>query len=187
MKKITLTLIMICCIACQPNKKPVSTDNQWSPLWNGQDLSGWNSYLGTPYNLEMDSVGNKIKPFGIDNDPLEVVKIVKTDEGNAIRISGVVWGMIYTEQAFKNYHLKLKVKWGEDMHSPREHGPRDSGLLYHGFGNQEPILHTLGCVHRSYKYRKVIWAIIGLSERLRLMFRVYFLMKITIYSKKTPI
>jgi hypothetical protein len=134
LKKIISILIIICIVGCQPNKKQIAPENEWSPLWNGQDLSGWNSYLGTPYNLEMDSVGNKIKPFGIDNDPLEVIKIVKTDEGNAIRISGVAWGMIYTEQAFKNYHLKLKVKWGEDMHSPREHGPRDSGLLYHGFG-----------------------------------------------------
>lgn len=26
------------------------------------------------------------------------------------------------------------MKWGEDMHAPREKGPRDSGLLYNGFG-----------------------------------------------------
>jgi len=101
MKKITLIQTMICTIACQPNKKTIDLDNQWSSLWNGQDMKGWNSYLGTPYNLEIDSIGNKIKPFGIDNDPLEVIKIVKTDEGNAIRISVVACGMIYTEQAFK--------------------------------------------------------------------------------------
>ena len=137
-KKIIFILIVSCILACQPNKKQVSSENEWTPIWNGQDFSGWHSYLGTPYDMETDSIGHKITPFGVDNDPLEVIKIVETDEGNAIRISGVAWGMIYTEKEFKNYHLKLKVKWGEDMHSPRANGPRDSGLLYHGFGEPGP-------------------------------------------------
>jgi len=84
--------------------------------------------------MKTDSLGNTLEPFGIDNDPLDVITVVPTDEGNAIRISGVAWGMIYTENEFKNYHLKLKVKWGEDKHPPRENRRRDSGLLYHGFG-----------------------------------------------------
>ena len=134
MKKITFILIVSFLLACQPNKKHVSKENEWTPIWNGQDLTGWHSFLGTPFQLEIDSLGNKIEPFGIDNDPLEVIKIVETDQGNAIRISGLAWGMIYTEKEFKNYHLKLKVKWGEAMYIPRENGPRDSGLLYHGFG-----------------------------------------------------
>ena len=59
---------------------------------------------------------------------------MEINQGNAIRISSVAWGMNYTEKEFQNYHLKLKVKWGEGMHSPREKGPRDNGLLYHGNG-----------------------------------------------------
>lgn len=134
MKKSILVLIVFSIFSCQTNKKKDVIDNEWTSIWNGYDLTGWHSYLGTPYNLKKDSIGNTIEPFGIDHDPLEVIKIVDTDQGNAIRISGVVWGMIYTEKEFKNYHLKLKIKWGEEMHSPREKGPRDSGLLYHGFG-----------------------------------------------------
>lgn len=117
--------------SCQERPKE---DTKWIPLWNGTDLTGWHSYLGTPYQIETDSLGNTIEPFGVDNDPLDVVKIIPLDDGNAIRISGVAWGMIYTERSYKNYHLKLKVKWGNEMHPPREKGPRDSGLLYHGFG-----------------------------------------------------
>ena len=56
--------------------------------------------MGTPYHAAIDSLGNKIEPFGIDNDPLQVVSIVETSQGNAIRISGVTWGMIYTEPGF---------------------------------------------------------------------------------------
>lgn len=132
MKHLSLLVIAGLTVSCQPRVK--ESADQWIPLWNGEDLSGWHSYLGTPYMLETDSAGNKIEPFGVDHDPLGVVTIAPLEDGNAIRISGVAWGMIYTEQAFENYHLKLKVKWGEGMHSPRENGPRDSGLLYHGFG-----------------------------------------------------
>lgn len=134
MKNFILILILIPILSCKLNNKIKDNDNEWMPIWNGTDLAGWHSYLATPYNLKVDSAGNTIEPFGIDNDPLEVIKVVGTDQGNAIRISGVAWGMIYTEEEFSNYHLKLKVKWGEDMHPPREKGPRDSGLLYHGFG-----------------------------------------------------
>ena len=134
MKKIIFILLVSFLLACQTNKKHISNENEWTSLWNGQDLTGWHSFLGTPFQLEIDSLGNKIQPFGIDNDPLHVIKIIETDQGNAIRISGLAWGMIYTVKEFKNYHLKLKVKWGEAMYMPRENGPRDSGLLYHGFG-----------------------------------------------------
>ena len=52
--------------------------------------------------------------------------------------------MIYTEGSYRNYHLKLKVKWGQDMHPPRENGPRDSGLLYHGFGEPGSAAYWMG-------------------------------------------
>ena len=124
-------LVVIILSSCQDKPKEIS---EWIPLWNGTDLQGWHSYLGTPYMIETDTMGNTMERFGVDNDPLDVVKVVSLNDGNAIRISGVAWGMIYTEESFKNYHLKLKIKWGADMHPPREKGPRDSGLLYHGFG-----------------------------------------------------
>lgn len=134
MKKYFLISILVTLISCQTNKKQNDNDTEWIPIWNGKDLTGWHSYLETPYNLRVDKEGDTIVAFGIDNDSLEVIKVLATDGDNAIRISGVAWGMIYTEEEFSNYHLKLKVKWGEDMHPPREKGPRDSGLLYHGFG-----------------------------------------------------
>ena len=134
MNKIALSFIVLIS-ACQPTKKEVKetskTDN-WEAIWNGTDLTGWHSYLNTPYQMQEDSLGHAIQAFGVDNDPLEVVSVVQKEDGNAIKISGVAWGMIYTENIYSNYHLKLKVKWGEAMHKPRENGPRDSGLLYHG-------------------------------------------------------
>jgi hypothetical protein len=132
MKYLWVLILSAGLISCNSSKQEQTT--QWVKIWNGNDLTGWHSYLATPFNQENDSLGNPLVPFGIDSDPLGVIKIVETDQGNAIRISGVAWGMIYTTESFQNYHLKLKVKWGQDMHPPRENGPRDSGLLYHGFG-----------------------------------------------------
>jgi len=134
MKYFFFALALLLITSCQSDKKKDITEDSWTSIWNGTDFTGWHTYLGTPFEIETDSLGNTIEPFGIDNDPLGVIKVVETEQGNAIRISGVAWGMIYTEKDFKNYHLKLKMKWGEDKHPPRANLPRDSGLLYHGFG-----------------------------------------------------
>lgn len=132
MKYLCVLFLSVLLFSCNSSKQEQT--EQWVNIWNGSDLTGWHSYLATPFNQVNDSLGNKIEPFGVDSDPLKVIQVVETNQGNAIRISGVAWGMLYTTENFKNYHLKLKVKWGEDMHPPRANGPRDSGLLYHGFG-----------------------------------------------------
>ena len=130
----TLLIISTALLSCEPNTKKSKEKGQWNQLWDGETFEGWHTYLGPPYEIYRDSIGNNIDPFGIDNDPLGVITVASTNEGNAIRISGVAWGMIYTEKDFKNYHLRLKAKWGNDKHPPRANERRDSGLLYHGFG-----------------------------------------------------
>jgi hypothetical protein len=134
MKKLPILFLSIFIISCNTNIKKDNSETTWTPLWNGQDFANWHTYLGTQFNVKVDSIGNIVEPYGLDNDPLQVISVSKVDEENAIRITGEAWGMIFTEQEYSNYHLKLKVKWGEKMYRPRENGPRDSGLLYHGFG-----------------------------------------------------
>lgn len=134
MKYILISLIIISIVSCTSYEKHEDSEITWTSIWNGEDFSGWHTYLGPPYQIFEDSLGNAIEPFGIDKDPLGVITVVDMDDGNAIRITGLAWGMIYTENVYRNYHLKLKVKWGQEMYPPRANGPRDSGLLYHGFG-----------------------------------------------------
>lgn len=133
MKHLYILIVAILAGSCQ-HTDGGKDDGVWTELWNGQDFSGWHTYLGTPYQMTEDSLGNEIQPFGVDSDPLGVITVVPTDQRNAIRISGVAWGMLYSEATFRNYHLKLMAKWGNDKHPPRKDQPRDSGLLYHGFG-----------------------------------------------------
>ena len=82
-------------------------DGNWIALWNGKDLTGWHTFLGTPYQSKEDDTGNKIIPFGIDHDPLQVIKVVDTDQGKAIRISG--------DQALTISQCSLSPLWLSDQ------------------------------------------------------------------------
>ncbi len=99
-------------------------------LFNGRDLTGWDTYLGPRYDPQKkEFVG---EPVGLNRDPDGVFRVVEIDGAPAIRISGTVWGGVSTIEEFENYHLRLQFKWGEARHAPRANTVRDSGVLYHG-------------------------------------------------------
>jgi hypothetical protein len=49
-------------------------------------------------------------------------------------VSGEIYGSVFTKQEYENYHLKLKVKWGDKKLEPRTDKLKDSGILYHSIG-----------------------------------------------------
>ena len=120
-------LFLFSCVNSKSNKN----SEEWTSLWNGEDLTGWDTYFASPFSGADKTQSGFI---GLNNPEQDIIKVVKLEDGNAIRISGVAWGGMFTKQDYGNFHLKLKMKWGKDMHKPREKGPRDSGLLYDGFG-----------------------------------------------------
>lgn len=85
------------------------------PLFNGQNLDGWYTYL---------------QNSGKNNDP----KNVFTVKDDMIRISGEEWGCITTNEEFENYHIVVEFKWGDEVHPPRLENARDCGLLLHSQG-----------------------------------------------------
>src|ERR1043165_5943132 len=101
-------------------------DKDWISLFNGKDLTGWDTWLGRP-NGEKEAVG-------LNKDPKNVYTVVEVDGKPAIRISGEIFGAITSQKELENYHLKLEFKWGEKRWPPREKAVRDSGLLYHCVG-----------------------------------------------------
>ena len=103
-------------------------------LFNGKDLSGWNTWIGPLF----DSSGNKIndQAFGLNRDPHHVFTVVALAGDNVIRISGENFGGISTIDEFENYHLQLMFKWGLLKWVPKKNKKRDSGLLYHSVGPQ---------------------------------------------------
>lgn len=102
----------------------VDKGNEWKSLFNGRDLTGWDTYLRTPEGSE------EMEPIGLNKDPYGVFTV----NNGAIRISGQVWGAIITKEEFENYHLRFQTKWGEKKWPPRENALRDGGLLFHSSG-----------------------------------------------------
>jgi hypothetical protein len=100
-----------------------SAADGWTRLFNGKDLTGWETYLSKPQGGSA--------PIGVNKDTRNVFSVL---EDGTLRISGEVFGVISTTQDFENYHLRLDVKWGEKRWPPREDKKRDSGILYHAFG-----------------------------------------------------
>jgi Domain of Unknown Function (DUF1080) len=109
-----------------------SWKDKWIPLFNGKDLTGWDTYIAP----DMNDSGKFItgNPIGLNKDPRKVFTIVNVNGENLIRISGENWGAISTVQEYENYHLQLQFRWGELKWGQKKNKNRDSGLLYHSVG-----------------------------------------------------
>ncbi|QCR21104.1 DUF1080 domain-containing protein [Pontibacter sp. SGAir0037] len=111
----------------------------WEPLLD-KDLAKWDMYLS--YRHQKDYKGDM--PVGEDGAPLEPIGYNKnianvfsvTSEGKepVLKVSGEIYGCIFTKQEYENYHLKLKVRWGDKKWEPRTDKLKDSGVLYHSIG-----------------------------------------------------
>ncbi|HEX8349256.1 MAG TPA: DUF1080 domain-containing protein [Hymenobacter sp.] len=110
----------------------------WESLLD-KDLSKWRIYesyrhqVGYNGQQPKDAQGRAILPIGYKNEA-NVFSIVMQDGEPVLRISGEIYGCVFTKQDFTNYDLKLKVKWGTKKWVPRLDEPLDSGLLYNSQG-----------------------------------------------------
>ena len=119
-----------------------AADTVWRPLFNGRDLTGWETFLTKPDpswdvpGLKRDTAGKYLEPIGKNQDPLKVFNVGNVDGRPAIHISGQGFGVMTTRESFGNFHLRLQVKWGEKKWGSKLNSPRDCGLLY--FVHGEP-------------------------------------------------
>jgi len=114
------------CMSRTPEK------GEWQSLFNGNDLSGWDTYLGPVRDTVLNKWGTV--PTGLNNDPEKVFSVVDMDGVKVIRISGEQFGGFSTTSEYENYHLQLKFKWGKLQWAPRKTSKKDSGLMYHAVG-----------------------------------------------------
>ncbi|MGD0754819.1 MAG: DUF1080 domain-containing protein [Bacteroidales bacterium] len=111
-----------------------SENNKWQSLFNGKDLTGWDTYLGPKYDTVLnrrDSI-----PIGLNTDPLKVFDVADLGGEKVMRISGEQFGGISTTREFENFHLQLQFKWGKLQWPPNKKGKKDSGLMYYAVGPQ---------------------------------------------------
>jgi hypothetical protein len=107
----------------------------WAPLFNGRDLSGWDTWLGKLLPGQRgNSPAEYAEPVGLNKDPRGVFSVVDVDGAPAVRISGETYGGLITRDEYENYHLRFEFKWGEKKWPPREQAVRDSGCCYHSGG-----------------------------------------------------
>lgn len=109
-----------------------SKKSNWQQLFNGKNLTGWDTYLGPEYDTTLNKTGTI--PIGLKIDPSKVFSVVKMGDENVIRISGENFGGISTIREFENYHLQLQFRWGQLKWPPRKNAKKDSGLMYHAVG-----------------------------------------------------
>lgn len=118
-----------------------SVKNDWKILLD-KDLTHWEKFMGIPHtsvkNLPegtFQSDNFKRSPLGLNNDPKNVISTIEQDGQLILAITGEIFGCVSTKEEFGNYHLSLEFKWGEKKWPPRLDKLRDSGVLYHCFGN----------------------------------------------------
>ena len=132
MKKFKLGILMILVCAC-------SQEDSWINLLD-KDLSGWEMYLSyrhrDDYRGEMpaDTNGIPLSPVGYNKNVDGVFSVDDSGGTPVLRISGEIYGCVLTKKEYENYHLKMKVKWGDMKYVPRLEKLKDSGILYHSQG-----------------------------------------------------
>ncbi|HEV7381407.1 MAG TPA: family 16 glycoside hydrolase, partial [Dyadobacter sp.] len=112
---------------------------QWVSLLD-KDMSQWQTYLSYKHqnnyngNIPKSVDGKELAPVGYDKDPSGVFSVIDEPGGLVLRVSGEMYGCVFTKQDFENYHLKLQFKWGKQKYEPRVNKLKDTGILYHSTG-----------------------------------------------------
>ncbi len=113
--------------------------DDWTPLLD-KKLSQWEMYLsyrhaeGYTGAVPRDASGAPLTPVGYNKDETGVFSVIEEAGEPVLRVSGEIYGSVFTKREYENYHLKLKVKWGDRKYVPRTGKLKDSGLLYHSVG-----------------------------------------------------
>lgn len=111
---------------------------EWKTLLD-KNLSQWETYLSYKHKnnykgeIPKDEKGEIIQPVGYNKNQ-NVFTVVEQKGEQVLKISGEIYGCVITKQEYENYHLQLKVKWGDKKWEPRTEKLKDSGILYHSVG-----------------------------------------------------
>jgi len=115
-----------------------------------KDLSNFDTWLSIPHTsveglpegtFQGDNVG-KGTPIGLNNNLKNVFSMIEEDGEPVLKITGEIFGCVSSKASYENYHLSVMFKWGEKKWIPRVDKKRDSGILYHCYGEHGMFLNT---------------------------------------------
>lgn len=116
-----------------------NSKNEWQNLLDN-NLSQWEMYLSYRHNIvykgeiPKDDKGELIPPVGYNKNLNNVFSVIEENKEPVLKITGEIYGCLFTKQEYENYHLKLKVRWGTKKWIPRMNLLKDAGLCYHSIG-----------------------------------------------------
>jgi len=102
-------------------------------LFNGRDLADWEPWLGYA-DPGLTYKHPAIAPLGTTVDAGQTFSVVTEDGAPALRVDGKTWGSLVHKGDYRDYHLSLEFKWGDQRWAPRLTEPQNNGLLFHSHG-----------------------------------------------------
>ena len=111
----------------------------WTSLLD-KELSQWRIYQSYAFpetfngQRPVDEEGQTITPIGYDKNEQNVFSVIEEDGEPVLHITGETYGCVFTKQDSKNYHFRLKTRFGTKRSNPRTDKALDSGILYHSQG-----------------------------------------------------
>jgi hypothetical protein len=119
-----------------------SQENNTSIKLLDANLTNFEKHIGVPHSTvvglpegtyQSDDV-TKGTPLGINNDLKNVFTTTNINGETTLNISGEIYGCIITKDNYSNYHFSTMFKWGNKKWEPRLLRKKDTGILYHSFG-----------------------------------------------------
>ncbi|RED48828.1 3-keto-disaccharide hydrolase [Seonamhaeicola aphaedonensis] len=98
--------------------------------------------LGLPKDTPQSEDVTKGTPLGLNNDIKNVFTTTNINGETILNISGEIYGSITTKENFSNYHFSTMFRWGNKKREPRLHRRKDTGILYHSYGDYGRFWNT---------------------------------------------
>ncbi|XCF06371.1 DUF1080 domain-containing protein [Tamlana crocina] len=115
-----------------------------------KDLSHFDIWLSIPHSTvkglpegtyQSDKM-NSGDPIGLNNNLKNVFSVIEQDGEPVLKITGEIFGGLTTKKEYANYHFSAMFKWGDKKWEPRLDQKRDSGILYHCYGDHGRFWNT---------------------------------------------
>jgi Domain of Unknown Function (DUF1080) len=135
----TFTILILCLLSLSYAFAQDKNVNGWITLLDPK-LDHWETYLSyrhkASYNgsMPLNEQGDTIPPVGYNRNVNNVFSVIKEDDDLLLKVTGEYYGCVFTKESFKNFQLKLKVKFGTKKWEARAGKLMDAGILYFSQG-----------------------------------------------------